>query len=441
MPYMNITEQYVSYFDGAAGNQVLSYYQGTDQYIYSTTLNASYQVSPVVNAVGQAPVDTCFLTPGGVSVTPLLPALVNYTYMGTAPVILTNGSTIMTYWWETQVQSLTRVNTYDLFLTKSSNTPLRFHMLGYDILLGSHYDEYLVDYLTYTTGPSSIPSGAFNPPAMNCEGVEEERGEELKTQGNGLISSLIPSSEEAYEPVDASADPAYAAFMEQYGKSYSDPKELALRHSRFLRSTRLIDVHNRKARAQARSLRLAMNFLGDATAAEMNLRRGKREDGSKGKSGLPNNAPKVHLPPTDEEFAALPPSIDWRDKGAVEPVVDQGICGSCWSHGATATIAGSYFLKYGTLSIFSKQELVDCSWPMGNAGCNGGDDFLAYIWIMQNGGLATREQYGPYLMQNGWCGANHTGVTAKIASYVNVTSGSETALMTALVNIGPVSAN
>jgi len=47
--------------------------------------------------------------------------------------------------------------------------------------------------------------------------------------------------------------------------------------------------------------------------------------------------------------------IDWREKGAVTPVVDQGICGSCWAFATVATLESANFIKNGELLTLSQQ--------------------------------------------------------------------------------------
>lgn len=92
---------------------------------------------------------------------------------------------------------------------------------------------------------------------------------------------------------------------------------------------------------------------------------------------------------------SYPTSIDWRTKGAVTPVKDQGQCGSCWSFSTTGAVEGAYAIKNGNLKSFSEQELVDCSYDYGNHGCNGGLMQNAFTFIHDKG-LTTESAY-PYV--------------------------------------------
>merc|ERR1719161_2066684 len=68
-----------------------------------------------------------------------------------------------------------------------------------------------------------------------------------------------------------------------------------------------------------------------------------------------------------EELAA---SVDWRTKGAVTPVKDQGQCGSCWAFSTIGGLEGAWEISTATLTSMSEQQFVDCS--KANNGCGGG---------------------------------------------------------------------
>lgn len=97
----------------------------------------------------------------------------------------------------------------------------------------------------------------------------------------------------------------------------------------------------------------------------------------------------------------LPNTTDWRSRGAVTPVKNQGSCGSCWSFSTTGNIEGQWFLAGNSLVSFSEQNFVSCDNLLA-FGCNGGFSWIAYSWAVsnQNGSIYTEASY-PYVSGNG----------------------------------------
>ena len=58
----------------------------------------------------------------------------------------------------------------------------------------------------------------------------------------------------------------------------------------------------------------------------------------------------------------------------------------------------TFFGQTGELVELSNQQLIDCSWPVGNHGCRGGFQDRTLRWVKRNG-VALRRDYGPYLAQ------------------------------------------
>lgn len=83
----------------------------------------------------------------------------------------------------------------------------------------------------------------------------------------------------------------------------------------------------------------------------------------------------------------LPESVDWVEFGAMQPIQDQGQCGSCWAFSAVAAIEGAHFIKTWESVKLSEQECVDCD--KNSNGCHGGYPDNCMWYVSDNNGINT----------------------------------------------------
>jgi len=129
-------------------------------------------------------------------------------------------------------------------------------------------------------------------------------------------------------------------------------------------------------------------------------------------------------------------TVDWStDKSVVNPVKDQGQCGSCWAFSAVGTVESAYAVAAGKLGSYAEQQLVDCD--TRSDGCSGGYNQYGISYI-GNTGIASESGY-PYTARDGTCKSSVSKALAKgaIAGY-NSVSKNNAGLQSALNSV-PVS--
>ncbi|KAI3879097.1 hypothetical protein MKX03_018045 [Papaver bracteatum] len=185
----------------------------------------------------------------------------------------------------------------------------------------------------------------------------------------------------------------FETWCKQHGKIYSSPEEKLQRFQVFEKNLAFVNEHNNMENS---TYTLALNSFADLTNHEFKASR----LGLSGSDGVPRNYSSF----LGGTVGDIPASLDWREKGAVTPVKDQGSCGACWSFSATGAMEGINQIVTGSLVSLSEQELVDCD-KSYNSGCNGGLMDYAYKWVVKNGGIDTEEDY-PYQMGDRTCNKN-----------------------------------
>ncbi|CAG7873169.1 unnamed protein product [Brassica rapa] len=218
----------------------------------------------------------------------------------------------------------------------------------------------------------------------------------------------------------------HAEWMTEHGRVYADANEKNNRYAVFKRNVerieRLNDVQS------GLTFKLAVNQFADLTNEEFR----SMYTGFKGNSVLSSRTKPTSFRYQNVSSDALPVSVDWRKKGAVTPIKDQGLCGSCWAFSAVAAIEGVAQIKKGKLISLSEQELVDCD--TNDGGCMGGLMDTAFNYTITIGGLTSESNY-PYKSTNGTCNFNKTKhIATSIKGFEDVPANDEKALMKAVAH-------
>jgi len=149
-------------------------------------------------------------------------------------------------------------------------------------------------------------------------------------------------------------------------------------------------------------------------------------------------------------ISALPKHVDWREKGIITAVKDQGQCGSCWTFGTAEGIESHWALKTGKLTDLSEQVILDCTANPdqcgGTGGCGGGTPELAYAQIIKQGGICSEWAY-PYTSYYGTAGKCHwmppfvPRPIVYLSGYQVLLSNDYASVLHAVAQVGPMVIN
>jgi cathepsin L len=235
---------------------------------------------------------------------------------------------------------------------------------------------------------------------------------------------------------------SFDRYVKEYGKNYS-PEEIEHRRSVFEARLEQIKKHNQDS---TKTWKNGINHFSDRTEEELKQLLGYRKElAYLSKS---QKEAKRYVSPFPKQLlnAPIPKHVDWREKGVVTAVKDQGQCGSCWTFGTAETVESHFAIHTGDLMDLSEQQILDCT-PNpnqcgGTGGCGGGTAELAMARIIQMGGLSSEWTYSyqSYWGKNFQCQFNtsQTAPIAKLSAYVDCPSNEYSPIIAAVAHAGPL---
>lgn len=155
--------------------------------------------------------------------------------------------------------------------------------------------------------------------------------------------------------------------------------------------------------------------------------------------------------PPEATVESLEKQYDWRERGFVTDVRDQGYCGSCFIFASLGAFESAYLIaNNGAVPPIdpayfevSEQELLDCGVAEADCFKGGWHEFVLYYLSFLGAIDASRYSYNPYSTQKGLlCGSNWGKRKYMVRDWAYVSSSdplpTTEALKVAIRKVGPV---
>ncbi|XP_061462561.1 cathepsin K isoform X1 [Rhineura floridana] len=243
-----------------------------------------------------------------------------------------------------------------------------------------------------------------------------------------LLAALLPIAKATDASLDGTLDSQWELWKKTHKKEYNGKMDEVSRRLVWEKNLKYINTHNLEFSLGRHTFELAMNHLGDMTGEQVV----QKMTGLKVPPSRKPSNDTLYIPDWEKR---VPDEMDYRKKGYVTPVKNQGQCGSCWAFSSVGALEGQLKKKTGKVLNLSPQNLVDC--VTKNDGCGGGYMTNAFEYVQENRGIDSDDSY-PYIGQDENCMYNPTGKAAKCRGYREVPKGNERALKRAVARIGPI---
>jgi cathepsin L len=211
------------------------------------------------------------------------------------------------------------------------------------------------------------------------------------------------------------AENTFQTWRVQHHKFYTNSVEYQKRFMIFSQNVKRIAEFN----SEKHSYTVGLNYFSDMDNAEFRSLYTMTNTPTK---------PALTYPQHVASGVAAPDSMDWRDHGAVNPVKDQGQCGSCWAFSGTSACESAWAIAGNTLTSFSEQNVLDCSWSYGNEGCNGGWQNAAIQYVIDNKGIDSEASYPYTATSSRTCKYDVANKAGSVLTVEQVPAGDEDAL-------------